>query len=110
MAAFAEKLWLRNHHLSEDKNMKIGKFHRNLLKIESMATKTNLVMLFIAASLFIVYVLPFLMYSFYVIDSNILGGWIHEPISPFAKTTNEKNYYKDNGIIFHTVEDIKIEK
>jgi hypothetical protein len=103
MAAFAEKLWLRNRHLDEPihmKEMKIGKFHQRLLKIESMATKTNLIALFIGASLFTVYVVPVLMYSVFVLDTNVLGGWIHEPLPPFAKTTSEKNYYLNNNIHF----------
>jgi hypothetical protein len=90
--------------------MKISKFHKNILKLESMATKTNFIALIIFGSLFCYFVAPFLMYSFYVIDSNVLGGWVHEPLSPLAKTTNEKNYYSSSNIPFHTVEDLKIEK
>lgn len=111
VAAFAEKLWLRNRHVGDtNNNMKISKFHKNLLKIESMATKTNIVALLIFGSLFCYFVLPFLMYTFYVVDSNILGGWVHEPLSPFAKTTNEKNYYTSENIKFHTIDDVKKEK
>ena len=65
-----------------------------------MATKTNLIALFIGASLFTVYVVPVLMYSVFVLDTNVLGGWIHEPLPPFAKTTSEKNYYLNNNIHF----------
>ena len=40
VAAFAEKLWLRNRHVSDaNDNMKISKLHKRLLKIESMATR-----------------------------------------------------------------------
>lgn len=77
------------------------------MKIESMATKTNFAALIIFGSLFCYFVVPFLMYAFYVIDSQVLGGWIHEPLSPFAKTTNEKNYYTNNNIKFHTISDIR---
>lgn len=70
VAAFAEKLWLRNRHISDtDDKMKISKLHKRLLKIESMATGPNIIALIIASSLFCYFILPFLMYSFFVIDS-----------------------------------------
>lgn len=39
VAAFAEKLWLRNRQFpNPDESNKISKLHKRLLKIESMAT------------------------------------------------------------------------
>lgn len=88
LSKFAEKLWMRNRHIGyNNEDMKISKFHRRLLKIESMATKTNFALLMIAVTLFCIYVLPFLMYSFYVLDTQVFGGFVYEPVSRFAKTT-----------------------
>lgn len=101
---------MRNRHIGDTQDMKISKFHRRLLKIESMATKTNFALLMIAVTLFCIYVLPFLMYSFYVLDRQVFGGWVYEPISRFAKTTTERHYYIRENIPFHTIEDIKKEK
>ena len=109
MAKFAEKIWMRNRHIGETHDMKISKFHRRLLTIESLATKTNFALLMIAGTLFCIYVLPFLMYSFYVMDTQFLGGWIYEPVSLFAKTTTERHYYIRENIPFHTIDDLKEE-
>jgi hypothetical protein len=106
MAKFAEKIWRRNRHIGENHDMKISKFHKRLLYIESLATKTNFALLIIAVTLFCIYVLPFLMYSFYVIDTQFMGI-IHDPISNLAKTTTERHYYIRENIPYHTVEDLK---
>lgn len=102
----AERLWKKNRNNSE---LKISKLHRTFLKIESLATKNNILMLFVAACFFTVYILPFILYSIKVVDSHYLG-WLHEPMPYFAKTTDEKLYYTSQNIPFMTVEDIHQEK
>ena len=105
-AKAAEKYWQKNKNSID---MKISKLHTTFLKIESMATKNNILMFIIGACLFTVFVLPFLMYSWSVIDKHYLG-WFHEPLPPFAKTTDEKMYYSDQGIPFITIQDIYAER
>jgi hypothetical protein len=90
-------------------DMKISKMHTTFLKIESMATKYNIIMLLIGICLFTAFVLPFLLYSWKVIDTHLLG-WFHSANVPFAKTTDEKMYYLSEGIPFVTIQDIYSER
>jgi hypothetical protein len=67
-----------------------------------MATKNNILALFAATSLFVVFVLPYLLYAWSVIDKHYFG-WFHEPKPFFAKTTDEKMYYSAHGLPFMTI-------
>lgn len=89
--------------------MKISRMHTTFLKIENLASKNNIVMLIIGVCLFTVFLLPFLMYSWSVIDKHYLG-WFHTPNVNFAKTTDEKMYYLTEGIPFITIADIYAER
>jgi hypothetical protein len=61
-AKAAEKYWQKNKN-TMGIDMKISRMHTNFLKIESMATKYNIVALIIGVCLFTVFLLPFMMYS-----------------------------------------------
>jgi len=105
-AKAAEKYFQKNKNSID---MKISKMHARFIKIESMATKGNILALFIGVCLFTVFVLPYLMYSLSVIDSHYLG-WFHNPVALLAKTTNEKVYYLSENIPFVTISDIYAER
>jgi hypothetical protein len=98
-AKAAEKYWQKNKNPMD---MKISKMHKNFLKIESMATKYNIIALIIGITMFMVFVLPFLLYSWQVIDKHYFG-WFHKANVAFAKTTDEKMYYLSEGIPFVTI-------
>lgn len=89
--------------------MKISKMHARFIKLENMATKGNILALFIGACLFTVFILPYLMYTLSVLDSHYLG-WFHDPVALLAKTTNEKMYYLSENIPFVTISDIYAER
>lgn len=82
--------------------------HARFIKIESMATKGNILALIIGMCLFSVFVLPYLMYSLSVIDKHYIGWFHHTTL--FAKTTNEKMYYLSENIPFVTITDIYAER
>ena len=90
-------------------DLKISKFHTTFLKIENLATKYNILALFLCVCIFMVFVLPFLMYAWSVIDKHYFG-WFHEPVSIFAKTTDQKMYYLTQGTPFVTIQDIYAER
>ena len=83
-AKAAEKYWQKNKNTVD---MKISKLHARFIKIESMATKGNILALIIGVCAFTVFVLPFLLYCLTVIDKHYLG-WFNDPVALFAKTTD----------------------
>jgi hypothetical protein len=105
-ALAAEKYFQKNKN---PVNMKISKFHKWFLRMESLATKNNILVFIVGLCLFTVFVLPFLLYSWSVVDRHYFGLF-HEPVAIFAKTTNEKMYYMDQGIPFVTIQDIYAER
>lgn len=107
MARKAEKYWQKHHNKSTD--WKIGRMHRTILKLESMATRKNFVLLFIASCFFAVFILPYLMYVGTVIDKHYFG-WFNEPTPFVAKTTDQKRYYSDKNLPFMTIADVKAER
>ena len=105
-AKAAEKYWQKNKNSVD---MKISKMHARFIKLESMATKNNILALFVGTCLFTVFVLPYLLYCWSVIDKHYFG-WFHEPVTLFAKTTDQKMYYLSENIPFVTINDIYQEK
>ena len=89
--------------------MKISKLHTFFLRMESNATKWNIIAVIIGICLFTVFMLPYLLYAWSVVDKNYFG-WFHEPNAIFAKTTDEKMYYLSEGIPFVTIQDIYAER
>jgi hypothetical protein len=98
-ALAAEKYFQKNKNPLD---MKISRFHTWFLKMERLATKSNIMVFVVGLCLFTVFVLPFLLYSWSVVDKHYFGLF-HEPVAIFAKTTNEKMYYIDQGIPFVTI-------
>lgn len=104
-AKAAEKYFQKNKNTND---MKISRFHANFIKLEGMATKGNILALIVGICAFIVFVLPYLMYCWSVVDRHYLG-WFYDPVALFAKTTDEKMYYLSESIPFVTIDDIQQE-
>jgi hypothetical protein len=62
----------------------------------------------IAVVLYVVYILPYKLYSLNVIDRHHLG-WFDDLDPTVAVTTAEANSYKDRGIPYKTMTDLKHE-
>ena len=83
-AKAAEKYFQKNKNTVD---MKISRLHAKFIKIESMATKGNILALIVGICAFVVFVLPFLLYCLQVIDKHYFG-WFNDPVAHFAKTTD----------------------
>ena len=73
-----------------------------------MLTTGHVVIGIILLSLFIVYVLPQLCYTFAAFDRHHFG-YFHELEPIFAKTTANQKYYAENNIPYVTSDDINKE-
>ena len=90
------------------KREKLFKLHSNMLKYYQMASPGRVMIALVILSLFIVYVIPQICYTFAAFDRHHFG-YFHDLEPIYAVTTANQKYYSENNIPYVTSADIKKE-